>query len=379
MAGRRVTPAGIMIVTAKEIAEDRAAWLRARRFREGVGYCIGSSDTPSILGIKDAGTPVSTWHEKVHALETPDNPAMMWGRLDEDTTARYWRDRNRSTTQAVGLIANVDQPWHQTTLDRLVLECPLDRSLRRRCGLEVKHRGAFGSRRWHREVPDDVLAQMCHQIFVTGFDHMHYAVRIGGNDYHQGVVQREEDAKTIAFVLKHANAFREQHLAGEFVPVLEVDPPSGLEVPTGRLAWMGREVEPAWPIEEKAASLIELDKLLHPERAGLRTVEELAPAMELAEARARLGRATAEEKKAKARLLRQADGARWVNAETDNGSELVYEFAPRERTKVDLDILREKYPEAYADPEVTIHSTSWQINIADAFKVKKLPEPEEDS
>lgn len=357
MASRRATPGGLMVLTAKEIADDRAAWLRARRWRAGVGYCIGSSDTPSILGIKDAGTPVSVWHEKVHATETPDNAAMMWGRLDEDTTARYWRDRNRSAVQAVGLISNVDQPWHQTTLDRLVLECPLDRGLRRRCGLEVKHRGAFGSRRWHRVIPDDVLAQMCHQIFVTGFDHMHYAVRIGGNDYHQGVVRRDEDAETIAYVLKHANAFRSEHLAA-----------------------VGEEVEPPWPIEEKATSLIELDKMLHPDRQGLLEIEDVGPVMELAEARARKSAADREEKIAKARLVQQANGARTVVTPTEGGSELAYEFAPSERSKVDLDILREKYPTAYADPEVVIHSTSWQINIAEPYKVKKLPEaPEEES
>jgi putative phage-type endonuclease len=354
MAQRRVTPEGTMIMTAKQIADDREAWLRARIYREGVGYCIGSSEAPAILGIKDSGTPIQLWYTKVKGFSQPDNPNMMWGRLDEDTTARYWRDRNRSATSAVGLIANIDQPWHQTTLDRLVLECPLDRSLKRRCGLEIKHRGAFGSRRWHKELPDDVLCQICHQIFTSGLDHMHYAVRIGGNDYRQGVVRAIEDATTINFVVGKVNAFRDTYLAGR-----------------------GQEVEPPWPAEDRASSLIELDAMLHPERSTLLTIEDLEPVIGLAQARAAKNRSDREEKIAKARLLRQADGARWVNANTDSGSELAYEFAPSERTRVDLDRLREKYPDVYADEEVVIHSTSWKINIADSIKERLPDAPEE--
>lgn len=371
---RRVTPAGVMVMTAKEIAEDRPAWLRARRFREGVGYCIGSSDMPSILGIKDAGTPVKVWHEKVRGIEQADNPAMMWGRLDEDTTARYWRNRNRSAVQAVGLIANVEQPWHQTTLDRLVLECPITPGLRRGCGLEIKHRGAFGSRRWHAVLPDDVLGQMCHQLFVTGFEHMHYAVRIGGNEYRQGVVRAEEDAETIRFVLRHANAFRDEYLGGEFVPVLDPD-----GIPSGRLSWVGREVEPPWPIDDRAASLIDLDALLHPERDGVVEAEDLGDLMEFAAIRARVNALKKEHDKAKARLLRLAAGARWVTTPTANGPELAFEFAPRGRTKVDLDRLRERYPAVYADPEVVTQTTSWQINIAKPYQAAKVATPEEES
>jgi putative phage-type endonuclease len=372
---RKVTPNGVIVMSAKEMVEDRERWLRLRRFRDGVGYCIGSSDLPSILGIKDAGTPLHVWHAKVHGTEQPDNPHMLWGRLHEATIARYWRDRNRSAVRAIGLVAAADRPWAQASLDRAVLTCPLD-ARSGVCALEIKTRGPFGSRRFHKDLPDDVLAQVCWQLIVSGYEHVHYAILVGGNDYRQGVVRAVEDAATISFVLSRAEAFRDSYLAGEFVevPVHErgkLDPP---------VRWVGREVEPEWPIEEKAASLIELDKMLHPERADVRQVQEVGEVIALAEARARLAVASAAERVAKARVLRQADGARWVTTATDNGSALAYEFAPRENTKVDLDRLKERYPEAYEDPEVVIHSTSWQINIADAYKVKKhSDEPEEES
>lgn len=366
MSARRVTPSGVMVMTAKEMIEDRAAWLRLRRFRDGVGWCIGSSDLPSILGVKGAATPVKVWHEKVNGIEQPDNPNMMWGRLHEDTIARYWRDRNRSAVRSIGLVAAVDLPWAQASLDRAVLTCPLSGSSGV-CALEIKTRGAFGSRRFHKDLPDDILAQVCWQLLVSGYDHIHYAILVGGNDYRQGVVRAVEDALTVDFVRRKATEFRDAHLAGEFVPELDA-----AGEPTGALVWAGREIEPAWPIDEKASSLIELDAILHPERVGLKTIEELGDVMEFAELRARTNAIKKEYDKAKARLLRQAEGARWVTTATDNGSELVYEFAPRERTRVDLDKLKERHPDAYADHEVVTQTTSWQINIADEFKVRSL-------
>jgi putative phage-type endonuclease len=367
---RRVTPTGVMVMTAKEMQEDRPGWLRLRRFRDGIGYCIGSSDLPSILGIKDSGTPVKVWHEKVKGIEQPDNPHMMWGRLHEKTIAEHWRNVNKSAVRAIGLVAAVDRPWAQASLDRAVLLCPLTGEAGI-CALEIKTRGPFGSRRFHKDLPDDVLAQICWQLIVSGYDHIHYAILVGGNDYRQGVVRRTEDAATIAFVLRQVEAFRDSYLAGDFVPERDEE-----GKPTGLRVWQGREVEPPWDVQGRAASLIELDGIVHPERLDVKQVDDDDPVMGLAQARARLAVAAKAEKVAKATLLRQADGARYVTIPTDEGPELAYEFTPSDRSRVDLDILREKYPAAYADPQVVIHSTSWKIKIADAYKVKNQPEEE---
>lgn len=368
---RRVTPTGVMVMTAKEMQEDRPRWLLLRRFREDVGYCIGSSDLPSILGVEGSGTPVKVWHEKVNGIEQPDNPHMLWGRLHEDTIARYWRDRNRSAVRSIGLVAAVERPWAQASIDRAVLVCPLD-GRSGVCALEIKTRGAFGSRRFHADVPDDVLAQICWQLVVSGYEHIHYAILVGGNDYRQGVVRAQEDAATIAYVLRRVEAFRAQHLAGSFVAWRV--PYRWSEGPI----WAGREVEPVWPIEDKAASLIELDGLLHPERDGIKQIEDIEPVLALARARAGKSAADREERIAKARVLQLADGARWVSTQESTGSELAFEFAPRERSTVELDRLKEKYPAAYADPEIVKHTTSWQLNIAKAYKIKPPPSAPED-
>lgn len=340
-------------MSAREIAEDRQAWLNARRFRPGVGYCIGSSDVPSILGLKGAGTPVRVWHDKVHDIQQPENAAMLWGKLHEETIARYWRDRNRAAVFAVGLIARDVEPWQQTTLDRRVSSCPL-REGDERCALEIKTSDAFASRRWHALIPDVHLAQMIHQIHVTGYTHVHYALLKGGNDYVQGVVRAEEEREVLAYVIDRVRRWRSEHLAGA-----------------------GREVQPDWPIEDRAASLIELDGLLHPERSETRSIADVGDVQEFARLRAQANALKREVDKAKARLLQAAEGARWVTTDGPDGPHLVYEFAPRDRTKVELSVLRERYPAAYADPDVVSHRTSWQINIAKDLQVTEHEEPEE--
>jgi putative phage-type endonuclease len=361
---RRVTPSGLLVMPARTIQADREAWLAARRYNDRVGYCIGSSDVPAILGIEGAGNPVKVWYEKVRGLNQPETPEMMWGRLHEDTIARYWRDLNRAAVQNVGLIASASEPWNQTTLDRKVIVCPLVKrkagrspgeepteTATERCALEIKTRGAFGSMRYHNELPDDVFGQILHQLFCTGYDHIHYAILKGGNTYRQGVVRAEEEAETMAYVMRRVREYRAAHLAG-----------------------LGQEVEPVWPIEDKAAQLIDLDGMLHPDRDGIREIEEVGPVLTFAEVRARYNALKKDYDRAKAELLRLAAGARYVTTGTDDGSQLAYEFSPRNRTKVDLDALRENYPKAYADPAIVQQTTSWQLDLAKPYQVNRKTE-----
>src|SRR5690348_9589977 len=101
-----VTPTGTLVLKANA---DRTEWLMARRWREGVGYCIGASDTPSILDLPECGTPRDVYHAKVSGLEQPETEAMRWGRLNEDTIAREWQHRRQTVVRSVGLVSNVDQ------------------------------------------------------------------------------------------------------------------------------------------------------------------------------------------------------------------------------------------------------------------------------
>lgn len=334
---RRVTPTAVRVLPADA---DHDAWLAARR--KG----IGSSDVPAILGVADKRTAVHVYRDKRGEVADDAGEAALWGSLLEEPIAREWARRNRSVIQRVGLVSNVDTPWAMATLDRRVAECPMNRDVRQACALEVKCRNAYTApARWRGDVPDDVLAQTVWQMHVTGYDHIHVAVLIGGNDYRQTVVRWEISVSE--YITGEVTAFRDNHLVAG--------------------------VEPDWPVDDKAAALVELDALMHPDRAGTKelTVAEIGEVMAYARASADKGADDRRLKRARAVLARIAAGHQVLTFE----NELAFQFSPVSKATPDLDRLAERWPEAYAD--CVEQKTHYQIRIASAYRQTRGGEDDE--
>jgi putative phage-type endonuclease len=321
---RRVTPAAYRVLAADA---DRADWLTARRAG------IGASDVPAILGVSDYTTAVHVYHDKRGDLVDDTGEAALWGTLLEEPVAREWARRQRSVIQRVGLVARVDEPWALTTLDRQVLECPMDREVRTRCALEVKCRSAFKAYRWHADVPDDVLAQAVWQMYVTGYDHIHVAVLLGGNELKLATVFREEQLEQ--HVVGAVKAFRTEHLLAG--------------------------VEPEWDLS-KAQRLIDMDSLMHPERSGELSLADINAVLEYAQRSAAKGAAERALKEASATLRRLANGAQLVTF----GGELAYEYTPTTKSNCDLEQLKEQFPAAYAACVTETKST--RLNVSSTFR-----------
>lgn len=323
-AARRVTPTAVRVLPADA---DRDTWLAARR--DG----IGSSDVAAIVGATDHSTPLHVYLDKRGVLVDEQNEPMLWGTLLEDTVAREWARRNRSVIRRVGLVANEELPWMLATLDRQVLECPMNRDVREACALEVKCRNAFTSSKWRRDVPDDVLAQTIWQMAVTGYRHIHVAVLIGGSDYRQTVVRWDDVLRD--FIVGTVLAFRHDHL------LPGVPPPADLE---------------------RVDAYLDLDARLHPERVAEVSVVDLGDVDEYARLAAAKSAAEKAQKAAKARLLELAAGARYVL----HDNHLVYELAPRSRDKVDVALLAERWPDAH---DACVTQTEFhQIQLAKEFR-----------
>jgi putative phage-type endonuclease len=312
---RRITPAARLILPA---TADRDTWLAERR--KGVG----SSDVTNILGLH--GSQLTVWHEKLgHLPELEQNEPMLWGTLFEDTVAQEWARRNRSVVRRVGLVANIAEPYLRATLDRRVVECPLNRDRRESCGLEVKCRNAFGSGKWGKSgIPDDVLAQVLHQMHVTGYDHMHVAVLIGGNDYRQRTIHAAKEAETLEWSVEQSRRFWLDYVVPRRRP----------------------------PHNGDGDELLDLEDRLHPNRVGVKDLDisEYADAQALLSEYAEqhvVEKAAAERKKLiQGELITLLDGAE--DALADNN--LLYQYAEMPgRAKANLDRLAEKYPDAYAD------------------------------
>jgi putative phage-type endonuclease len=322
---RRVTPAAVRLLPADA---DRDTWLTARR------NGIGSSDVAAILGVADRNTAVHVYRDKRGELVDDAGEAALWGHILEDPVAKEWARRQKSVVQRVGLVANIDEPWQMVSLDRQVLECPLDRSVRTRCALEVKCRSAFKAARFkHGAIPDDVLAQVVWQMAVTGYDHIHVAVLIGGNELKVATAFREKAMED--YVVGEVRRFRDEHLLPG--------------------------VEPDWDLS-KAQALLDLDSLTHPTRVGELSIDEVGEVIEYAERSAAKSAAEGALKQSSATLRRIADGALTVTF----GGELVYEFGEVNRKTTDLDRLRERWPDAYAD--CVTEKTHYQIRLAPDFR-----------
>lgn len=325
-APRRVTPTAVRLLPADA---DRDAWLAARR--QG----IGSSDVAAILGVSDYATALHVYHDKRGEVADQDSEPALWGRVLEEPVAREWARRNRSVIHRVGLVGRVDERWKLATLDRRVLECPLNRATRESCALEVKCRSAFKASRWRTDVPDDVLAQVTWQMEVTGYDHIHVAVLIGGNDYRQTVVKRDE--QVAGYVLGEVDRFRALHLLPGAPPAADLT---------------------------KAQAVIDLDTLMHPDRVGELEIEEIGEVLEYAELSTRNGAAGRALKAARARLGEIAAGRRYITCD----NELAYEFGPVTKASVNLDGLAERWPDAYAD--CVTDKTHYQIRLSPQLRVK---------
>jgi putative phage-type endonuclease len=299
-------------------AAPRDVWLRARM--KG----LGSSDVASVLGV-GRKSPLYVYHIKVGEImeDSDDDELALWGNLHEETVSREWARRNKSVVRRIGLVAHVGIPWQMCTLDRLVVECPLDRTARNQCALEVKTRDKAVASRWKNGVPEDVEAQVRWQMIVNGFDHMHVACLIGGNDYRQYTVRADPHL--------HQNIAQ---AAGDFwTCVLNRQPP-----PEG-------DSDPMYD------QLNKLDNRLHPNRAGSKflndrdalAVVEWLKAYNEAASTATTGRKLKE--RAKYELLRLL-GPTHDAAVADNKCLFTYDEVDRPR-KVDYDMLEERWPEAY--------------------------------
>ncbi|WP_129307954.1 lambda-exonuclease family protein [Streptomyces sp. L2] len=313
-AGRRVTPTGRLILPADA---DRADWLTARR------NGLGSSDIAAILGISRYGNALSVYHDKTGGLplESDDSEPALWGRAFEETVAREWARRNRSFVRRVGLVANIDRPWQMCTLDRRVLDCPLADGAEK-CAVEIKCRDKMKASLFRTGVADDVLVQTLWQADVCGYDHIHAAVLIGGNDYRQYVIRVADHADLIAD-LRTAGERAWQQITSRRPPVLAQDADPDV--------------------------LLDLYDRLYPERAGTVDITRDVGAQEaLGDYLDAHQEATAAAKRKKAAQARMVEALAGAEAAIVLDRPF-YSLDETHREYCDVKRLAEHWPDAYAD------------------------------
>lgn len=178
----------------------REEWLKARQTG------IGGTDIGAIIGVSKFATAVDVWQRKLGtAPDKETTEAMYWGTVLEDVVAHEYQRRNGVKVQRVkDMLRHPEHNWMLANIDRGIV-CPeISGTVRWKNGrlttrklLEVKTANAFAASEWGEEGSDELPltynAQSQWYMGVTGAEECAFAVLIGGSDYREYLVKRDDE------------------------------------------------------------------------------------------------------------------------------------------------------------------------------------------
>ena len=167
--------------------EINAQWVEARKSG------IGGSDVASIMGLNKYSSPLEVWMEKTGRAETPDisdKPPVYWGVILEDVVADEFKRRHTDlqVKKKNAMLISRSRPWAFANLDRWVLDSNGNHGV-----LEIKTADKMMTSDWQDGVPAYYLTQVTHYLSITGLQYAWVAVLIGGNDYREFKIERDEE------------------------------------------------------------------------------------------------------------------------------------------------------------------------------------------
>lgn len=186
----------VVRIDKRHLTEEQ--WRQLRRFG------IGSSDAASASGLSRYQTPYQLWREKTGLDEPADlrkNPYVYWGKMHEATVARHfaqehpeWSVRNTNFMfwrEDLGfpMFANFDRLGQRRGERPALIEIKTG-------GMDLhKNQGNWGEP-GTAEIPDEHYVQVLQQFALAGerYQTAYVPALLGGNDYREYVVQRDNEA-----------------------------------------------------------------------------------------------------------------------------------------------------------------------------------------
>lgn len=152
---------------------------------------IGGSDVAPIMGISPFRTALDVWLEKTGRMDPPDlgdSEPVYWGTVNEsNVAARFARDHPELTVQSVrATLVSRERPFMHANLDRVAFDADGTPSV-----LEIKTASAWKADEWESCVPLYYQTQVMEYLAVTGWPRAYVAVLIGGNDYREYEIGRD--------------------------------------------------------------------------------------------------------------------------------------------------------------------------------------------
>lgn len=185
-----LTPSAMVHSTATPHTDE---WYAARR--EG----ITATDVPKIVGSSNYGNALSVYLDKLadtSVEDASDLEAAEWGLELEPVIMRVWGRRHGGIpVMQPETLKHKGERWLICNLDRIAVRCPIDEADGKPwgCGVEIKTRSSWTTNAWRDDMPDDVLAQVAIQRFITGYPHIHVVCLIGGQRLVEFTYRRDDD------------------------------------------------------------------------------------------------------------------------------------------------------------------------------------------
>lgn len=185
---------------------------------------VGGSDVAAILGLSRYSSPYQVWLDKVEGIhdDISGKPSVEWGNILEPVIADHYAGMHPDTDviEPDYMLRSKERPWAQASLDRVIRDPELGWGV-----LEIKTAGFRRADDWDDGVPVYYQTQVQHYMDVAGVKFADVAVLIGGQDYREYRVMRdEEDAETIR---RAVDSFWHDHVEAGLPPDVGVtDSPS---------------------------------------------------------------------------------------------------------------------------------------------------------
>lgn len=159
--------------------------MNREQFLENRRKGIGGSDAAAVLGLSKWKTAYDVFLDKTGQSEpTPDNDAMLWGRLLEPVIRQQYADRTGREVAMPSMLTMADKPYIVANVDGLCA----DRVLEIKTARTAKDWGEEGT----DEVPMQYFLQCQHYLMVTGKPVADVAVLIGSADFRIYTVEANE-------------------------------------------------------------------------------------------------------------------------------------------------------------------------------------------
>ena len=183
-------------------------WLAYRR--KG----ITGTDIGALLGVSPFKSAFGVYADKIYGDRIDETEAMRLGNFMEEPIVRYWQQQHkgRKIKKVNAVLQHASTDIALGDIDRLIMK-PQE-------VLEAKLVGGYKLGDWEDgKVPPHYEAQVMWYLYVTGLDVAHFAALIGGTQFVERTVERND--KIIEAMVEVADNFWRNHIEKNQAPALD--------------------------------------------------------------------------------------------------------------------------------------------------------------